>query len=107
MSVTMRQQAQCQNSETEATAQRIQSLLIPFFIPPLFLFPKASDDKSRHCVNPGKTKLYIIACPYLKLLQFPVNINVQVGIHRQEMFCQHTKPVRRTERVYSSLCANT
>lgn len=54
--------------------------------------------------------LYMTTCPHLQLLQFTVNVHVKVWIHGQEMFCQHTKPARRTEfklmHVHSCLSAS-
>lgn len=39
---------------------------------------------------------------YLKLLQFGVNINVEILIHRLKMFCQHTESGGRAEAVHKS-----
>lgn len=47
-----------------------------------------------HALHTGSTY------PDLELLQFTVDVDVEVMIHRQEMFCQHTKPAWSTESVH-------
>lgn len=44
---------------------------------------------------------------YLKLLQFTVNINVEILIHPLKMSCQHTEPGGRAELVHMSVCTPT
>lgn len=51
------------------------------------------------CGSVSVSRLHMMTRPHLQLLQFTIDIDVEVWIHRQEMFCQHTKPARKRECV--------